>query len=57
LSERVIMKLVLTKCGESMQTVVSFLRIRCGGGLGIALMNVNSDGVDHTICSKRLYYS
>jgi hypothetical protein len=35
--EGVIIKLVLTKCGESMQTVLRFLRIRYGGGLGITV--------------------
>jgi len=38
--EKVIIKLVLTKGGESMQTVLGFLRIRYGEGLGITLMNV-----------------
>ena len=40
MGESVIIKLVLMKCGESMQTVLRFLRIRYGGGLGITLMNV-----------------
>ena len=40
MGESVIIQLVVTKCGENMQTVLRFLRIRYGGGLGITLMNV-----------------